>query len=212
MTHYVDKPCQHCGKMMCGVTIRTKYHPDCYVAVKRKISADYFVEHREEINAKQKQKMESKRDTRPPMHCQTCGVLIVGRKRKYCPACAKIQSGANRKIESAINKASLEAIRPKQKPKAPRKKPLRHCWDLSFKSATQVQVEARALGLTYGKYSMLIDTLMIERYLANEGITDGLDRIDKAWRDFKREKKAQAEADKRRTAEYWGEVDELYQL
>ena len=90
--------------------------------------------------------------------------------------------------------------KPEAEPKPPkpkRKKPLKGCWDLDNKSAVQVDIEARALGLSYGQYTSLVGSLFIERHLASQGITDGLERIATAWklhkkckRDFDRRLKA----------------------
>ena len=114
-----------------------------------------------------------------------------------CPKCADV-------LPPTKYKGKPEAEPKPPKPK--HKKPLKGCWDLDNKSAVQVDIEARALGLSYGQYASLVGSLFIERYLASQGITDGLERIDMAWkqhkkdrRDFNRrlsERIAQAKAEK----------------
>ncbi len=56
-------------------------------------------------------------------------------------------------------------------------------WYLKGKSADQIMIEARALGLSDGKYEALVSCGMIERYCEGLGV-DGLKVIDRAWKDF----------------------------
>lgn len=67
-------------------------------------------------------------------------------------------------------------------------------WDLTGKGATQIEIEARALGLSYGKYVAMISSGTIDRHCRDIGI-DGLKVIDAAW---KAHKKRRAEEEKRR--------------
>lgn len=126
-------------------------------------------------------------------NCEACGTPMgdVYYNRRFCYDCALER---RKKQVSEINKRYRENLKKRKKlgqdkPKKPTGKPRRHCWDLENKSVTQISVEAGALGLSYGRYTSLVDTLFIEKYLASEGITDGLERIDRAWKQFKKDKR-----------------------
>lgn len=64
-------------------------------------------------------------------------------------------------------------------------------WDLKGKSLDQIVCEARALGVSYGMYVSACNFGTVERLLANRGITDGLKRISRAWRE--RQKKGRCD-------------------
>lgn len=183
----MNKNCEMCGSPMGNVHASRRFCYEC---------AD--IRRKEQESWCERKKREAAGGVLP---CQFCGAPTTGDRRRRCPACASKSAGGKR-----------DTSKPKalEKPPKLRKKPLRHCWDLNNKSTTQVCVEADALGLSYGQYSCLIDTLMIERHLADIGIHDGLERIDRAWKQFKKDKRererriaeriAQVEADGRELA------------
>lgn len=178
--------CQYCGYPITAAVGNQKYHHECAGPA-----------HYQQREAKRKENIKIK----PRKTCVICGNPIDGNGSKFCTNCS-----------NAINKKPVPNGARKKKPKK-RKTPLRHCWDLDCKSALQIEIEARALGLTYGKYVSLIDTLMIERCLRDNGITNGLERIDKAWINFKRERaEREAEAKQRRKEYAEGEINGMCQL
>lgn len=163
----MNKVCEMCGTPLNNVHGLRKYCLECGIK-------------REKLVAKSRYQ-ESKKGG--PRLCRFCGAETNGDLRKRCPSCAT--KNKERRGEGYINKPKPEVA----KPERIRNKPLRGCWDLSHKSVTQVEVEATALGLSYGRYTSLIDSLFIERYLASEGITDGLERIDRAWKQHKKDRR-----------------------
>lgn len=62
-------------------------------------------------------------------------------------------------------------------------------WNLAGKSADRVTIEARALGLSYGRYCAACNGGYIIRMLSDMGIENGLSIIDKAWKSFGRQQK-----------------------
>lgn len=182
----MNKNCEICGSPMGNVHASRRF---CYECAEMR---------RREQESRSKARKDGDDIATP---CKYCGTPRTGDRRMRCPACPPIEK------KPRINS------KPKapEKPKRARKKPLKGCWDLENKSVTHISVEAGALGLSYGHYTSLVDTLFIERYLASEGITDGLERIDRAWKQFKKDKRererriaeriAQVEADERELAE-----------
>lgn len=189
-----DKICEYCGVLIENAKARQRYHPECK---KAKINAYY-----REYHAKHKIPKPPKplKPPKPEKFCLLCGksLTIYGnRRRDYCPECSAEAAKQRRKRQGENYKnARLKKKQAKPKKLKKRKKPIPHCWDLDCKSALQIDIEARALGLTYGKYRSLIDTLMIEPYLNEQNIYDGLDRIEKAWKAFQKEKARQEEVDR----------------
>ena len=163
----MNKVCEMCGTPLNNVHGLRRFCLECGIK-------------REKLRAKSRYQ-ESKKGG--PRLCRFCGAETDGDLRKRCPSCTT--KNKERRGEGYINKPKPEVA----KPERIRNKPLKGCWDLSHKSVTQVEVEATALGLSYGRYTSLIDSLFIERYLASEGITDGLERIDRAWKQFKKDKR-----------------------
>lgn len=161
----VTKNCEQCGALMVDVHHKQRFCTDC-IKIRNKESQARYMERR---------KYGTPLD--PTGYCALCDEPIWDKRNTLCDYCkSKIAQSRHRTTEKKVKE---------------KKKPLRHCWDLRNKTAVQIDIEARSLGLTYGQYSSLIETLMIERYLADNGITDGLDRIDKAWREFKHNKREQ---------------------
>lgn len=162
----MTKTCEGCGKSMRGVAVNRRFCDTC--------ARERLIEQRMRYEEKRKDKTIE----RP---CRFCGAPTTGDGRRHCHACP----------DKPAEKRPRSPKKPKEpeKPKKPKKKPLKGCWDLENKSVTHISVEAGALGLSYGHYTSLVDTLFIERYLASEGITDGLERIDRAWKQFKKDKR-----------------------
>lgn len=128
---------------------------------------------------------------RDPFNCPDCGVLIKQPwwNQKYCADCAaKRQKEYNRQRSREYHQThkrppAKKKAEPEKKP-APRKK-RSSPWDLSGKSGTQVEIEARALGLSYGRYVALIDCGMIDKHCHDIGV-DGKKVINKAWKTFEK--------------------------
>lgn len=203
----MDRICKHCGLPIENPTPHQQAHKEC----QRKHDNEY-----QKTYYKRKRGF-TKKPPLPEKFCLTCGKPLAeygNRRRDYCPECAEIRHKEGIKKQSKQRNLDCKNARKKKPIAKPedakvRTKPIRFCWDLECKSAMQVDIEARTLGLTYGKYSSLIDTLMIERYLNNEGIYDGLKRIDKAWRKFKRERAEEAEKEKARQEEEEKRIAEI---
>ena len=193
----MDRLCIHCGLPIENPTPRQQAHDEC----KREKKNAYF----REYHAKHKVPKPPK-PPKPEKRCLTCGALMpptenkgVGKRSIYCPECAKARDTQRvTQQRTDCKNARLKKCQAKPEPvkTKKRKKPIPHCWDLECKPAIRIDIEARALGLSYGKYRSLIDTLMIEPYLNEQNIYDGLERIDKAWKDFKKERKRREEVDR----------------
>lgn len=162
----MNKNCEMCGTPMGDVHKSRRFCTECS-KIRQK-------EHEVRSKARKREGLDN-----IPVPCKFCGAPTTGDRRVHCPACPPTERRAE-------NNSKPKAP---EKPKKVRKKPLKGCWDLENKSPTHISVEADALGLSYGRYTSLVDTLFIERYLASEGITDGLERIDKAWKKFKKDKR-----------------------
>lgn len=123
--------------------------------------------------------------------CAGCGAKIENPKpnQRFCEAC-KVPASLKRAAEynAGIKK------RDRTKPPELKKKDyafLTPCaapegWSLKGKSADQVNVEAGALGLSYGQYSSYVNSGFIERYCRDNGM-DGLAVTKKAWDKYRRE-------------------------
>ena len=113
------------------------------------------------------------------LNCELCNaeVLRTGKSQRYCPECAKKKIKQRQREESLANKKPLRVQSGLVPDLAPR------AWSLKGKDSTQVIVEARALGLSYGQYSAACASGTIERVLADMGIRDGLKRVRKAWKE-----------------------------
>lgn len=172
-----DKKCIVCGEMMLGVHGSRKYCAVCVVD-------------RDRHNQRKRRDRERAGGVAAPRLCKFCGEPHDGDLRRHCPSCADEQ-GKRREYLAKPKPEPRKARAPKARTKA-----IPKCWDTDCKSSERIGVEAEALGLSYGQYTSLIDSLFIERYLMSEGITDGLERIDKAW---KRHKRAKREYNKRLT-------------
>lgn len=165
-----DKKCIVCGEMMLGVHGSRKYCAVCVVD-------------RDRHNQRKRRDRERAGGVAAPRLCKFCGEPHDGDLRRHCPSCADEQ-GKRRGYLAKPKPEPRKARAPKARTKA-----IPKCWDTECKSSERIGVEAEALGLSYGQYTSLIDSLFIERYLASQGITDGLERIDKAWKQFKKDKR-----------------------
>lgn len=189
----MDKICIHCGLPIENAKPHQVSHDECRKAKNSAYFREYRAKHKIPKPPKPPQ------PPKPEKFCLLCGksLTIYGHRRTYCPECVTEAAKQRcKRINEGYKNARLKKKQAKPKKPKKRKKPVPHCWDLECKSAMQVDIEARALGLTYGKYVSLCDSLFIERYLADNGIFDGLDRIDKAWHDYKKEKARQEEVNK----------------
>ena len=183
-----DKICKRCGLPIENPHHNQQNHLECANIAYRQYQAAY----QRALRQKKEQK---------PKFCLTCGKDLseYGKTaRKRCPECSKKRDKERKTIDNQKFTSYRKAITPKPKPvkTKKRKTPIPHCWDMDCKSALQIDIEARALGLSYGKYRSLIDTLMIEPYLNEQNIYDGLDRIEKAWKAFQKEQARREEVDR----------------
>ena len=125
------------------------------------------------------------------INCCRCGkeVRRISGNQKYCRDCSdKIVNGkanaAYRRRKAEKEKASgktkaKELKKPEEVP-APRSRleaeeaALLNYHDLKGKSANRVSAEAKAFGFgsSYGKYEACVQSGMIDRWLADKGITD----------------------------------------
>lgn len=141
--------CKWCGCLTEQMHGRQKYCPECAERKKRKISLDVQM-----------------------IKCEECGGYVPYRPhRKYCETCA-----ANRKHrQDAKSQKALVAQRKKTEPelrptiKTPRR--TGELFELSGKSLAEVSLEARTLGMTYGKYTSACALGTIEAVLNAQGIS-----------------------------------------
>lgn len=162
----MNKDCEVCGKSLGDVVFHRKYCLECHDKRQKQLQFEY--------------RQRKKAGADAVKICKFCGAETTGDLRMRCPKCADV-------LPPTKYKGKPEAEPKPPKPK--RKKPLKGCWDLDNKSAVQVDIEARALGLSYGQYTSLVGSLFIERFLASQGITDGLERIATAWKLHKKRKR-----------------------
>lgn len=143
---------------------------------------------------------------KPPKICLECGMELPNRHMDYCPECAekirKMKLQELNRQNALTRKGKIKKSKKKQQYRK-RKKPIPHCWNTDYKSAEQINIEAKALGLTFGQYLSLCDTLFIERYLNEQGIYDGLDRIDVAWKQHLKLKSEQKKREKELEQKYF---------
>lgn len=123
--------------------------------------------------------------------CSNCGKLVrrASGGHKYCRDCSdKIVNG---KAKAAYRRRKEDREKPTENPKAKEPEKLKEMpeprsrleseeevllnyHDLSGKSANRVSAEAKAFGFgsSYGKYEACVRSGMIDRWLADKGITD----------------------------------------
>ena len=191
--------CERCEQETARASANQKYCEDCRKANKaRMIKA-----------ANDRAKAKRKAGIRPPskggpprmVHCKQCGDLIKVPypSQKYCDNCREKAREEKEKRKAEREKAMEEREAEKRenaKPKALPKKDYAFLtpsaapegWSLAGKSADQVMIEARALGLSYGQYSSFVSSGFIERYCRDNSV-DGLAVTKKAWEEFRRHQK-----------------------
>lgn len=162
--------CEKCGRETKRKSSTQKYCPECGRAIgkeqRRKTAlAAYY--RREEAK---KLSLEG-----PIIRCEKCGGLTPGgHNRKYCPACAKKR--AKERMEAA--NAGRYRYTPNKKPQAeevkrhytrPRRTGL--LFDLGGKELSEVALEAKTLGMSYGEYTSACFGGTIERKLAMQGVS-----------------------------------------
>lgn len=110
------------------------------------------------------------------MTCARCGKTTERHSgnQKYCPECKKAVRRQNQR-ESRLHQQQKEIERkrlglPPKKPK--RQKP-------APGSLARVAQEARAAGMTYGAYTVAVQTGTLEIHLKRKGITDWPERLAK---------------------------------
>lgn len=93
--------------------------------------------------------------------CKECGAEVVRNSiaQKYCRECAsKKRYQSKPKKKTAENVEAPERIR-------------RSYWDLSGKSMEDIALEARALGMSYGKYAAACANCSIINEIISAGMT-----------------------------------------
>lgn len=103
--------------------------------------------------------------------CRECGGMIVHKpNRLYCETCARIRKKTNeREYKKTYPHENTQKPRAEKKPYS-RPRRTGELFDLTGKSIEEVSVEARALNMTYGRYSAACMSGAIERELAALGI------------------------------------------
>lgn len=162
--------CEKCGRETKRKNSTQKYCPECGRAIgkeqRRKTAlAAYY--RREEAK---KLSLEG-----PMIRCEACGGLTPGgRNRRFCPTCAKKR--ARERMEAA--NAGRYRYTPNKKPQAEEAK--RHytrprrtglLFDLGGKELSEVALEAKTLGMSYGEYTSACFGGTIERKLAMQGVS-----------------------------------------
>ncbi|MBS5690015.1 MAG: hypothetical protein KHW95_07200 [Firmicutes bacterium] len=164
--------CLNCGVPIERRSNRQKYCPRC--RAERDIASK-----REAARRSNEKRAELRRAmvslNAPMINCAGCGVLTVGgHNRKYCPACAKKR--ARERMEAA--NAGRYRYTPNKKPQAeevkrhytrPRRTGL--LFDLGGKELSEVALEAKTLGMSYGEYTSACFGGTIEKKLIMQGIS-----------------------------------------
>lgn len=112
--------------------------------------------------------------------CSCCGQeIIAAPNRKYCPECAK------ERIKQQIKRSHARAAqRDKEKTAAEKKKSTRDkLFALEGKSLSEIALEAKVFGMTYGKYVSACSVGTITKLLEADGISR-----DKARRMIQKER------------------------
>lgn len=164
--------CLYCGKPAVRNSSRQIYCPRCR-AERDTASKREAARRSNEKRAELRRAMVSL--NAPMINCAGCGVLTVGgHNRKYCPACAKKR--AKERMEAA--NAGRYRYTPNKKPQAeevkrhytrPRRTGL--LFDLGGKELSEVALEAKTLGMSYGEYTSACFGGTIERKLAMQGVS-----------------------------------------
>lgn len=164
--------CLYCGKPAVRNSSRQIYCPRCR-AERDTASKREAARRSNEKRAELRRAMVSL--DAPMINCAGCGVLTVGgHNRKYCPACAKKR--ARERMEAA--NAGRYRYTPNKKPQAeevkrhytrPRRTGL--LFDLGGKELSEVALEAKTLGMSYGEYTSACFGGTIERKLAMQGVS-----------------------------------------
>lgn len=167
MSEYFN--CLYCGKPAVRNSSRQIYCPRCRAEREREYKRETARKKREE-----RQRAATPLDA-PMIRCEACGGLTPGgRNRKYCPACAKKR--ARERMEAA--NAGRYRYTPNKKPQAeevkrhytrPRRTGL--LFDLGGKELSEVALEAKTLGMSYGEYTSACFGGTIERKLAMQGVS-----------------------------------------
>lgn len=158
--------CLYCGKPAVRNSLRQIYCPRCRAEREHEYKRESYKKHTE------LRKAMTPLDA-PMIRCEACGGLTPGgRNRKYCPACAKKR--ARERMEAA--NAGRYRYTPNKKPQAEEKhytRPRRTglLFDLGGKELSEVALEAKTLGMSYGEYTSACFGGTIERKLAMQRIS-----------------------------------------
>ena len=160
--------CLYCGRPAFRNSSRQIYCPRCRAEREREYKRESYKKHTELLKAMMPLDA-------PMIRCEACGGLTPGgRNRKYCPACAKKR--ARERMEAA--NAGRYRYTPNKKPQAeetkrlytrPRRTGL--LFDLGGKDLSEVALEAKTLGMSYGEYTSACFGGTIEKKLAMQGIS-----------------------------------------
>lgn len=133
---------------------------------------------------------------RDPIKCADCSTVIKDPwpAQIRCTTCAHKKQHEQARANSKRRYNEHKKLPAEEKPVTAPARASAEAWDLKGKSVTQIETEARALGLSYGKYVAMINCGMIDRHCRDMGV-DGLKVVDAAWKEHKRHK---AEEEKRR--------------
>lgn len=165
--------CEQCGKEIPKTTNR-RFCKECSAARNEAANRRSAMRKYEEKKAAQQ---EAGTKT---IKCLGCGCEIVAApNRKYCPDCA------HERIKQQIRQSHKRAAqRDKEKIAAEKTKSTRDkLFALEGKSLSEVALEAKALGMTYGQYANACSVGTITKLLAADGISR-----DKARRMIQKER------------------------
>lgn len=173
MAEKVYLRCECCGKCTERRSGTQRFCPECAIWQKKK----------RYLCSKPREKKLEPAENR---HCERCGQKIENARgnQRFCHDCA---AAAYRERRMEERKKCAEPETPTEE-KCTSLPPAAVPWSLAGKSADQVEVEARALGLSYGQYSAFCSTGMMEQYCRARGV-DGDKETKKAWREFRQHQK-----------------------
>ena len=173
--------CEQCRKETIRATKTQRFCPECREQRDRESSR------KSALAAYRKRKEEKAQNAKETFKlCEKCHCIISSAHgRKYCPDCAKeIRLEHLRELRQNANH---------QKPKAEKKPYIRPrrsgvLFDLGGKSLAEVALEARSLGMSYGKYTSACFGGTIVDELAMQGISR--DKAGRLIAEAKRRKNA----------------------
>ena len=153
--------CEQCGKEI-PKTANRRFCKECGAERNAESSRRAARRKQEEIKAARLAAKEN------PGKCLECGAGIPETpNRKYCDECAR----SRRRQQDAVRREQYKRAGREKTAASPVQKKRNELFSLAGKSLAEVSLEARALGMSYGKYTSACSGGTIGAILAADGIS-----------------------------------------